>query len=98
MRKQAYLAGEGNATDRACPLCRQEDSGGHTLGVGYLEGLKEIGVHSKRVPAFVLPDRYLHNRGVDPGVERGLLQRGEADSRSKMRPDMIIVEMTAAEQ
>ena len=137
MRKQAYLAGDGIARDRACPLCRQEDSGGHILGacllkdmktqyiarhdkamravvqaftkgrhggfyliadVGHLEGLKEIGVHSKRVPAFVLPDRYLHNRGADPGVERGLLQRGEADSRSKMRPDMMIVQMTAAEQ
>ena len=50
------------------------------------------------MPAFVPPDRYLHNRGTDPGVERGLLQRGEADSRSKMRPNMMIVEMTAAEQ
>ena len=94
MRKQAYLAGDGIARDRACPLCRQEESGGHILGaclhkdmkkqyiarhdkamravvqaftkgrhgafyliadVGHLEGLKEIGVHSKRVPAFVLP-------------------------------------------
>ena len=86
MRKQAYLAGDGIARDRACPLCRHEDSGGHILGaclhkdmkeqyiarhdkamraviqaftkgrhggfyliadVGHLEGLKEIGVHSK---------------------------------------------------
>ena len=77
--------------------------GGHggfylIAGVGHLEGLKEIGVHSKTVPAFVLPDRYLHIRGADPGVERGLLQHGEADSRSKMQPDMMILEMTAAEQ
>ena len=50
------------------------------------------------LPLYCPTDRYLHNRGADPGVERGLLQGGEADSRSKMRPDMMIVEMTAAEQ
>jgi len=55
-------------------------------------------VHSKRVPAFVLSDRYLQARGLDPTVERGFLQGGAADTRSKMRPDMMIVEMTTAEQ
>lgn len=29
MRKQAYMSGEGTAKDRACPLCRQKDAGGH---------------------------------------------------------------------
>ena len=66
--------------------------------VGKIEGLKDIGVHSKRVPAFVLPDRCLQARGLDPTVERGFLQGGAADTRSKMRPDMMIVEMTTAEQ
>ncbi len=55
-------------------------------------------VHSQRVPAFVLPDRCLQARGLDPTVGRGFLQRRAADIRSKMRPDMMIVEMTAAEQ
>ena len=35
---------------------------------------------------------------TDHMVERGFLQRGAADTRSKMRPDMMIVEMTTAEQ
>ncbi len=60
--------------------------------------VKDIGVHSKRVPAFVLPDRCLQARGLDPTVERGFLQGGAADTRSKMRPDMMTVEMTTAEQ
>jgi len=55
-------------------------------------------VHSKRVPAFVLPDRCLQARGLDPTVERGFLQGGAADTRSKMSPDMMTVEMTTAEQ
>ena len=61
-------------------------------------GPKDIGVHSKRVPAFVPPDRCLQARGLDPMVERGVLQGGAADTRSKMRPDMMIMEMTTAEQ
>ena len=35
--------------------------------VGHLESLKELGVQSKRVATCVLPNRYLHNRGADPG-------------------------------
>ncbi len=57
-----------------------------------------MGVHSKRVPAFLLLDRCSQARDLDPTVERGLLQRGAADTRSKMRPDVMIVEMTTAEQ
>ena len=66
--------------------------------VGKAEGLKEIGIHSKRVPAFVLPDACLQANGLDPAEGRDLLQRKESDTRSKMRPDMMIVEMTAREQ
>lgn len=55
-------------------------------------------MHSKRVLTFVLPDRYLNNRGLDPTVERGISQREEEDSRNKMRPGMMVVKMTAAEQ
>ena len=137
MRKQAYLPGEGIARDWHCPLCKQDDSGGHILGgcihqdmkklyiarhdkamrtvmqaftkgrhgsfyiiadVGREDGLRELGAHSKRVPAFVLPDECMQSRGLDPSTGRGLLQRGLADTRSKMRPDLMIVEMTASEQ
>ena len=69
-----------------------------TADVGKVEGLKDIGVHSKRVSAFVLPKICLQARGLDPMVERGFLQGGAADSRSKLRPDMMIVKMTTAEQ
>ena len=60
-----------------------------------IERFKDIKMHSKRVAAFVLPDRC---RGLDPMVERGFLQGGAADTRSKMRPDMMIVELTTVEQ
>lgn len=43
--------------------------------VGLLEGLMKIGVHSKRVPATIRPDRNLHTR-YDPEMERGLMQHG----------------------
>ncbi len=60
--------------------------------------IKDIGVHSRRVPGFVLLDRCLQARGLDPAVERGFLQRGAADTWSKMRPGMMMVEMTMAEK
>lgn len=67
------------------------------LDVGWLEGQKVLGVHSKRVLLLCSQTGttclgantgyvYLHNRGFDP-MERGLLQRREEDSRSKTRPD-----------
>jgi hypothetical protein len=50
--------------------------------VGKIEGLKNMGVHDKKVLAFVLPDRYLQARGLDPMVESGLLQGGAADAHT----------------
>ena len=35
-----------------------------------------MGVHSKIIPTFVLPERCLQARGLDPAVERGFC-RGE---------------------
>ncbi|DBA84323.1 hypothetical protein WJX79_000434 [Trebouxia sp. C0005] len=88
-RRMSYMPGQPIVRDTRCPLSRD---------VGKIEGLKGIGVHSKRVPAFVLPDRCLQARGPDPVVERGFLQGGAADTQSEMTPDMMIVEMTAGEQ
>ncbi len=65
--------------------------------VGKIEALKDIGMHSKGVPAFVPPDRCLQARGLDPTVEN-FLQGRAANTRSKMRQDMMIVEMTSAKQ
>lgn len=47
---------------------------------------------------FVLSDRCLKNRGIDPDMGRGLLQHGGADDRDKVKPDMMAVELTASEQ
>ncbi len=54
--------------------------------------------HNKRVSAFVIPDRCLQARGLDLTVERVFLQRGAVDTRSKTQLDMMIAEMTTAEQ
>ena len=98
--KKLYIARHDKAMRAVVQAFTKEQLGSFYLmaDVGQLEGLKELGVHSNRVPAFVLPGRYLQNRGLDPQVERGFLQRGEEDSRSKMRPDMMIVELTTSEQ
>jgi len=99
MSKQ-YTARHDKATRTVIQAFTKGQCGNHYLiaDVGKIEGLKGIGVHSKRVPAFVLPDRCLQASGLDPMVERGFLQGGAVDTRSKMRPDMMIVEMTAGEQ
>ena len=99
MSKQ-YIARHDKAMRTVIQAFTKGQCGSHYLiaDVGKIEGLKDIGVHSKRVPAFVLPDRCLQARGLDPAVERGFLQGGAAATRSKMRPDMMIVEMTTTEQ
>ncbi len=99
MSKQ-YIARHIKAMRTVIQAFTKGQCGSHYLiaDVGKIEGLKDIGVHSKRVPAFVLPDRCLQARGLDPTVERGFVQGGAADTRTKMRPDMMIVEMTTAEQ
>ena len=99
MSKQ-YIARHDKAMRTVIQAFTKGQCGSHYLiaDVGKIEGLKDIGVHSKRVPAFVLPDRCLQARGLDPAVERGFLQGGAAATRSKMRPDMMVVEMTTTEQ
>ena len=79
MSKQ-YIARHDKAMRTVIQAFTKGQCGSHYLiaDVGKIEGLKDIGVHSKRVPAFVLPDRCLQARGLDPTVERGFLQ-GEHD-------------------
>lgn len=45
--------------------------GCRSLDVGQLESLKEVGVHSKRATAFVLPDKHLDYRGLPGGRGKG---------------------------
>ena len=66
--------------------------------VGKEDGLKGLGAHSKRVPSIRLPDQYIQSSGLNLQAGRGLLQRRATDCRSKMRPDLVMIEMTTAEQ
>ena len=59
--------------------------------------LKVDWVHSKRVPAYVCPNRYLQTRGLEPQGEPPW-SAGGAESRSKMRSDRKIPVTTASEQ
>ncbi len=99
MKKQ-YIARHDKAMRTVVQSFTKEKNSSFYLiaDVGRMEGLKAIGVHSKRVPSFVLPDSCLQDKGIDPVVGRGLLQRGGPDARSKMRQDIMMVEMTTAEQ
>ncbi len=69
-----------------------------TASVEKTEGLKHVGMHDKRVLVFVLPKQLFTSKGLTPYSERGFLQRGAADMRSKMSKNMMIVEMTMTEQ
>ncbi|DBA94942.1 TPA: hypothetical protein ACH3X1_002468 [Trebouxia sp. C0004] len=95
-----YIARHDKAMKTVIQAFTKGQCGSHYLiaDVEKIEGLKNIGMHSERVPAFVLPDRYSQARGLDPTVEEGFLQGGAADTWSKMRPDMMIMEITTAEQ
>ena len=53
MRKQAYMPGESMARNSPCPLCRQEDSGGHILGKCLHQDMSKqyIARHDKAIAA-----------------------------------------------
>lgn len=74
--------------------------GSHYLvaDVATVDKLKNIGVHNTRVPDFVLPDLHLRNLGMEPSACRVSFLYRTGDTRSQMRPDMMIVEMTTTEQ
>ena len=61
--------------------------------------LKDIGVHRKRVPKFVLPDLHIqHTTFQNMESCRNHLTCRLGDAQKKMRPDMMVVEMTDTEQ
>ena len=97
LRKQ-YIARHDKAARMLVQAFIKGKQGGHYLiaDIGTAEGLKEIGVHSKRVPSFVLPDSRVRAGADQYGDCRDLTRRDLC--RDKMRPDIMIVEMTEAEQ
>ena len=74
--------------------------GSHYLiaDVSTVDLLKSIGVHSKRIPKFVLPDAHIQHTTQNFAFCSNHLTCRIGDARKKMRPDMMIVEMTDTEQ
>ena len=70
--------------------------GSHYLiaDVGTTDALKDIGVHSKRVPTFVLPHSHIQYTTQNMEPCRNHLTCRVGDARWKMRPDMMVVELT----
>ena len=55
--------------------------------VGTADTLKDLGVHHKRIPKWVLPDSIIAYHNQDP-----------VNARDKLRPDIMVVELSRAEQ
>ena len=74
--------------------------GSHYLiaDVGTADTLKNIGVHSIRVPKFVLPDSHIQHTTQDLQPCRNNMTCRVGKAQNKMRPDMMIVEMANQEQ
>ena len=66
--------------------------------IGTVDTLKDIGVHSKRVPKFMLPDSYSQHTTQHMKSCGNHLTCRVGDVRKRMRPDMMVVEMTDTEQ
>ena len=80
--------------------CTKGSKGSHYLiaDVGTVDTLKDLGVHSKPVPKFVLPDSHIQHttQNTEPCNNHSTCRIG--DTRKRMRPDMMIVELTDTEQ
>ena len=76
--------------------------GSHYLiaDVGTVDTLKDLGVHSKRVPKFVLPDSHIQHttQNTEPCNINNHSTCRIGEARKRMRPDMMIVELTDTEQ
>ena len=74
--------------------------GSHYLiaSVGTVDTLKYIGVHSKRVRKFVLPESHIQHttRNMESCCYHFTCRIG--DAWKKMRPDMMIIKLTDTEQ
>ena len=90
MKKQLqYVAAHDKAMRMLIQTCIKCNKGGFYLiaDEGRVEGLKEIGVHNKRVPAFVLPDSYIQVKDIGAEDGRAFLTHRGPDSRNKMMPE-----------
>ena len=98
MKKQ-YIARHDKATTMLSNAMTKGKRGGdYMIGdFGKVEKLKEVGVHSKKIPSFILPDPHVQTGNQDHvDCRDGLTCRDPV--RNKMRPDIMMVEMTDAER
>ena len=66
--------------------------------VGQMETLKELGVHSKRIPPFVLPDSHIQANNQRSEDHTGTLTARRDLERDKMRPDVMVIELSESER
>ena len=62
--------------------------------VGTLDGLQQMGVHAKSIPAFVIPA----NSTLAPQQQGTVEDQARTHDRDEMRPDSIIVEILDGER
>ena len=93
----SYIARHDEAMRKVIKATLKGQQGNNYIiaDVGRLPELQRLGVHSKRIPAFVLPDEFVDTSGFAQQVRDAA---SDAQShRNKMRPDIMTVEMTSAE-
>ena len=98
MKKQ-YIARHDKAVRMLIKSLIKGKQGGNYIvaDVGQMEQLKELGVHSKRIPSFVLPDSHMQaNQGSED--HKAALTACRDPDRDKMRPDVMVVELSETER
>lgn len=55
---------------------------------------EDTGVHSKRVPSFILPEVHLVEKSPTYDACRSVLSRSTAEERRRVPPEMMVVQMT----
>ena len=95
--KALYIARHDKAMRK---LLKQVLSGKHgahytIADVGTLEGLQQLGVHGKRIPAFILQDDNLPTQDTHDCTQE---EQTRMHERDKLRPDIMLVELTDKER
>ena len=95
--KALYIARHDKAMRKLLKQVLSGKHGAHYViaDVGTLEGLKQLGVHHKRIPSFVLQDDTLPAQDTCDCTEE---QQTGTHERDKLRPDIMLVELTDIER
>ena len=82
-----YIARHDHALRLALKSIVKGDHGGYytIADIGRADLIEDMGVSAKRVPSWLLPDSYLQQANIDPS------------DRNRVRPDILLVEMTQTE-